>query len=91
METTEIKRQEVIEEFRKHGLRITKQRIAIAEAIFSEDDLPEKWAEYTEINARLCQDWPNITEKKDPLDDADEWKDKPDKLALLSEAPGEGT
>ncbi|MCA9519698.1 MAG: transcriptional repressor [Myxococcales bacterium] len=37
METTESKRQQVIEEFRKRGLRITKQRIAIAEAIFSED------------------------------------------------------
>ena len=55
------------------------------ESIFSEDDLPEKWSEFTEINARLCADWPNITEKKDPLSDADEWKDVAEKREHLSE------
>ncbi|MCP5368658.1 MAG: ferredoxin family protein [Hyphomicrobiales bacterium] len=47
--------------------------------------------EWLEINTRFANEWPNITRKRDPLPDADEWKDKPDKLALLSEAPGEGT
>ena len=49
------------------------------EAIFSEDDLPEKWADYVEYNAKMAEDWPEITEKKDALPDADEWKDVEDK------------
>ena len=60
------------------------------EAIFSEDDLPEKWTEYTEINARLTELWPNIDGKKDALDDADEWKDVVEKKEHLSEAPFAG-
>ena len=61
-----------------------------AEAIFSEDELPEQWEEYTELNARLSADWPNITEKKDSLPDADDWKGKEDKRGELSEAPFAG-
>jgi ferredoxin len=57
------------------------------EAIFSEDDLPEKWSDYTEINARLAEDWPEIDEKKDALDDADDFKEVEDKRSMLSEAP----
>jgi len=60
------------------------------EAIFSEDDLPEKWSEYTEINAKLAESWPNIDGKKDALDGADEFKDVEDKRALLSEEPFAG-
>lgn len=37
------------------------------EAIFHEDNLPEEWAEYTELNAELAQTCPVITEKKEPL------------------------
>ena len=55
------------------------------EAIFSEDDLPEKWTEYTELNARLAENWPNIDAKRDSLDEADEFKDVEDKRSLLSE------
>jgi ferredoxin len=57
------------------------------EAIFSEDDLPDKWSEYLEINARLAEKWPNIDGKKDPLPEADEFKAVADKRKLLSEAP----
>ena len=59
------------------------------EAIFPEDELPEKWAEYTELNARLAESWPVITERKDPLDDADEWKAVEEKRKELSEDPAE--
>ena len=34
-------------------------------AIFPESDLPEKWAEYKELNADFATKWPNIAEKKD--------------------------
>ena len=57
------------------------------EAIFLEEDLPDKWAEWTEINARLAKSWPVISEQKDPLPEADEFKDVEDKRALLDEAP----
>ena len=60
------------------------------EAIFSEDDLPEKWDAYTELNAKFAESWPNIDEKKDPLGDADEWKDVAEKKEHFSEAPFAG-
>nr|WP_232103228.1 ferredoxin family protein [Gimesia algae] len=40
------------------------------EAIFHEDNLPEKWQEYTQINADKSQELPVITEKKEPLADS---------------------
>ena len=60
------------------------------EAIFSEDDLPEKWEEWVELNAKLVQNWPNITARKDALPEADEFKEVEAKRDLLSEAPFEG-
>ena len=62
-----------------------------AEAIFPEDELPEQWAEYTELNARLAADWPLITGKQDSLPDADEWKGVESKREHLSEKPGPGS
>ena len=55
------------------------------EAIFEETEVPEKWSAYTELNARLAGEWPEISEKKDPLPDADEWKDVENKREHLSE------
>ncbi len=54
-----------------------------AEAIFAEDDLPKDQLQFIEINAELAQQWPVITERKDPLPDAAEWDGKPDKLKYL--------
>jgi len=52
-------------------------------AIYSEDDLPEKYAEYLTLNAELAEMWPNITRQKAALADADDWKNKEDKLKYL--------
>ena len=52
-------------------------------AIYSEDDLPPEQQEFIELNNQLSKKWPNITEKCEPLPDADSWKDKPNKLKLL--------
>jgi ferredoxin len=52
-------------------------------AIFPESDLPEKWAEYKELNATYSKTLPNISEKKDPLPEAEEFKDKENKRPLL--------
>ena len=55
------------------------------EAIFEETEVPEKWADWVEINAKLAGLWPVISEKKDAMPDADEWKDVEDKKDKLSE------
>ena len=52
-------------------------------AIFAEDDVPPEQKPFLEINADLAKLWPTITEQKDPPTDADEWKDKPDKIQYL--------
>src|SRR3546814_8110408 len=44
-----------------------------AQAIFSEDEVPEDMQEYIELNADLAEVWPTITEKTEALDDAEEW------------------
>jgi len=59
-----------------------------AEAIVP--DTEPNLEEWLDINTKFANEWPNITRKRDPLPDAEEWKDKPDKLAMLSENPGEG-
>lgn len=38
-----------------------------------------------DLNKRLSLKWPNITKKKDPLPDHEEWNNKTDKLDLLEE------
>jgi ferredoxin len=54
-------------------------------AIFEEDDLPEKWNGYTELNEKLALEWPVITEQKEPMSTADEFKDVEEKRALMSD------
>jgi ferredoxin len=58
-----------------------------AEAIVPDSD--DKAADWLERNRELAAAWPNITRKGTPPDDADDWKDKPGKAALLSLDPGE--
>jgi ferredoxin len=59
-----------------------------AEAIVpdTEDGL-EWWVEFAE---RMSEEWPNITEAKEPMKNADDIMDQEGKKALLSEKPGEG-
>ena len=56
-----------------------------AEAIFSEDDVPEDQQQFIEINAKLAKVWPIITEKKDSMPDADDYNGKENKIELLKE------
>ena len=60
------------------------------EAIYEESEVPDKWSEYVELNARLASSWPTITARKDPMDTAEEYREKEDKREELSEAPFEG-
>ena len=54
-----------------------------AHAIFSEDEVPENQRKFIELNQELAKIWPLITEVKEPLPDAEDWKDKSDKLQHL--------
>ncbi len=40
---------------------------------FSEDEVPEDMQEFIQLNVELAEIWPNITEKKESLPDAEEW------------------
>ena len=60
------------------------------EAIFLDEDVPPKWDKYIKLNEELAAAWPVISEQKDPIDDADDWKDVEDKFEHLSRAAGPG-
>ena len=57
-------------------------------AIFPEEEVPEKWDSYTELNAKLSPDWPTIEENKDPMDTAEEFKEVESKRDQLDESAG---
>jgi len=54
-----------------------------AEAILPEDNLSKEQQKYLELNAELAKEWPVISEKKEPLPDADEWNGADDKFQYL--------
>jgi ferredoxin len=54
-----------------------------AEAILPDDELSAEQKPFLELNAELAGIWPIISEKKDPLPDAEEWDGKPEKLQYL--------
>lgn len=54
------------------------------EAIFAEDDLPEKWKDFAQLNADFAKSWPNISAKKQPLPEAEEFKTVANKRDKLS-------
>ena len=53
------------------------------DAIYSEDELPAGQEQFLALNTELADIWPNITEKKPALEDAEAWTGKSDKLPLL--------
>jgi ferredoxin len=52
-------------------------------AIYAEEDLPAGQEAFTALNAELAKVWPVITDKKDALPDAEQWKDVKEKLQHL--------
>lgn len=44
--------------------------------------------QWVELNQRLSQQWPIITHIKEPLPEAEEWKNIKNKLPWLSKKPG---
>jgi len=53
------------------------------DAIVPEKDIPKDQLEFLRINADLASEWPEISRQKPPPPDADEWRGKPGKRALL--------
>ena len=54
-----------------------------AQAIYPEDDLPADQQDFLQLNAELSLEWPVITERQEPLPDADEWDGKSGKRDLI--------
>jgi ferredoxin len=52
-------------------------------AIYAEEDVPTAQREYTALNAELAKAWPAITDTKEPLPTAEEYKDVREKLQYL--------
>ncbi|GIS02194.1 MAG: hypothetical protein CM15mP103_07450 [Gammaproteobacteria bacterium] len=46
------------------------------DAIYSEDELPGDQESFLQLNAELAEVWPNITERKEPPADAEDWAGK---------------
>lgn len=55
-------------------------------AIVQDDDKNVQNLQFwIDLNARLAGKWPSITKRKPALPDAEEWKDKTNKIDLLEE------
>lgn len=54
-----------------------------ADAIFSDNALPEGQQHFLELNAELAEVWPVITQSASPLAEAKTWVDQGGKLAFL--------
>lgn len=54
-----------------------------AKAIYPAGELPPEAANFASLNKLLAKEWPLITSKGEPLQDAKEWDGRADKLELL--------
>ena len=54
-----------------------------AEAIFSEEEIPDGQDQFKALYAELAKKWPVITEMKEPPEDAKEWDGRAGKLPYL--------
>ena len=52
-------------------------------AIYDAADVPEAQHQFIALNEKLAKTWPLITEKSEPLPDAEKWADVKDKLQFL--------
>lgn len=59
-------------------------------AIYIDSDLPGRWAEWLELNARLSKLWPVITKWKEPMPEREVWVKNESKRSDLSTRPGSG-
>ena len=51
----------------------------------------EENVQWLEVNREYSQNWPNVTQNKEAMEEADEYKDLPNKFdEFFSEKPGKG-
>ena len=56
-------------------------------AIYLDTEVPAALTPFLDLNRKLAQEWPVIVKHKEPLPDADLWKDATNKLATLAPQP----
>jgi ferredoxin len=54
-----------------------------AHAIYPLHEVPRAQQDFIELNARVAADAPPVTQKQEPLQDADEWNGRPDKRRFI--------
>jgi ferredoxin len=59
-------------------------------AIFPQDQLPEKWHEFIELNTKYSKEWPNISDQKEPMPEAESFKTAEGKRGDLDASPFAG-
>jgi len=52
-------------------------------------DTDPRAAKFLELNREYSEKWPVIVDQKDPLPEAEEFRDTPDKMSLFSDKPGD--
>jgi ferredoxin len=52
-------------------------------AIYAEEDVPPAQRNFIALNAELAREWPAITDRKEALPEAEEFKEVQDKLQYL--------
>ncbi len=52
-------------------------------AIYADYEVPEDQVHFIKLNEELAKKWPNISERKNALSDADDWDGITDKISLL--------
>ncbi len=58
-------------------------------ACLPEDEVPEKWQAYVELNKKYAAQWPGLNRNIGPLDSAEEFKDVENKLDMIDASPGD--
>lgn len=56
-------------------------------AIYAEEDVPEKWSQFVQLNSQYAQAWPGIGAKQDPMATAEEFKSIEGKADQLDPNP----
>jgi ferredoxin len=52
-------------------------------AIMSEDDVPEGMQPFVDLNRELARSWPVLNQRKDPLPEAEEFREVKGKIDLI--------
>jgi len=59
-----------------------------ARAIYTDEEVPEKWHEYIALNAEYAKKWPVIRDSRDPLPEAEAFREVEDKRRFFNPNPG---